>query len=672
MSMKFRQCVPDARLLACVALFFLPFQLLFGENVFYEFGPKTDNVVVFTSSVGSDNQSTTATLQLQAFAKRLSQQAPEVHTIIAVTKNDISELPPDIPVKRFEGIKTLIQTLSSYPNAVVCFIEAGDRHKAKIITGTSAGTVPAWLLQSAYKSLQQEHIAIDFYPNDLIFHRLGWLPDDPVLMLYNEAKIPTIKLETNADLSAFFSSFSAAVMQDIKSEWDVHYFVRKANDKLIIVNERQIILILIVSLMLILLWLMFFSFLFGKKREQHVKDFLILWWMPLYFFLVNLIGLLIGSKVAELLFFVRFSSIVEMNSFPLITLSVKYVCALFFMFVFTFFHKCIPLPANRFIYGFMGHAVCLLNVFIFSFINLSFSMTFLLIYCISLIAYQFKSIILQIIFIVCLFLPIAPIVIHIIRYRHYLFHIVFFINVIPAFVFIPFDLFLIRLSLSIDKKREKTVSRLKIPIQCKLMGSMFLALILWVFVMPVKQNTVYNDFILLQRLDETGSSVVKKYTHQTREDTVSNYERNSDSLTSELVDSFLTVQTSLENYFERSIGTITVNSPLKVEALSITVHVQNEVAIFEADKAFDQNSSGDTAYFVSPPRPTMPFVIHFSGKKNAGLAVTVSLWSHENPFGITLAADSGMNGKAADGSEKPPFLLTVEKKLHVAVRSASM
>lgn len=652
----------------CWVFFFLllPVQGLIAENIFYEFGPKTDKVIVFTASVGSDNQATAITLQLQKYAQKLSAEAPDTHIIVAITKNDISELPVDIPVKRYEGTKALIQTLITYPNAAVCLVAPDKSDSARIITGTSKGTTPAWFLKAVYASLEQKNIPIDFYTNAVVFHRLGWLPDDPALRLYNEANIPAIKIETGADLSDFFSSVAPAVIQSMSNEWDTHYFVFKLHKKLVIINEQHIVITLIVSSIIFLLWLIFFSFLFGKKRDQHVKDLFKLWWMPLYFFLVNWLSFFLGSKITEALFYLRFSSISELNSFPLTALLIKYVFALFFMFTVTAFNKFIPLPANRFIYGFIAHVVCLLNIFIFSFFYLSFSIIFMVIYFVSVAAYHFKNIVLQIIFIMCLFLPLLPFVTHIILYREYMFHIIFFINLASACIFVPFDLFLIRLGLSIDKKRKITKPFFRIPIQCKVMGGLFLVLMLWVFVMPATRNTVHNRWMLIQHLNGDESSVVKKYIDSPTEEKIMDYTRGNTQGSAETADSFLTVRTSFENYFERSIGTITIDSPLKIEAFSVTLSALNDIAIFESDVRFEQNASGDTATFVSSPRPGFPVIIHFSGKKDAALTLSVVVWSNDNPFEIKLPVDNSKD--AAGKTEAIPFLLKVEKTLHITAQ----
>ena len=654
-------------------LFFLlllfPMQGLIAENLLYEFGPKTDNVIVFTASVGSDNQATAVTLQLQKYAQKLSADAPDIHIIVAITKNDISELPADIPVKRYEGTQALIKTLSVYPNAAVCIVAPDTFNNARIITGTSKGTTPAWFLQAVYTSLEQQNIPVDFYTNAVVFHRLGWLPDDATLRLYNEAHIPAIKIESAADLSDFFPLVAPSVIKSMSDEWDIHYFVWKLHKKLIIINEQHIVITLIVSSILFLLWLMFFSFLFGEKRDQHIRDLLKLWWMPIYFFLVNWIGFFLGSKIAEALFYLRFSSMGELSAFPLTALLIKYVFALFFMFIVTAFNTLIPLPSNRFIYGFIAHAVCLVNIFIFSFFNLSFSILFMIIYLIALAAYHFKNIILQMIFIVCLFLPLMPLVMHIIRYREYMFHTIFFIHLASACIFVPFDLFLIRLGLSFDKKRKTGKAFFKIPMQCKVMGALFMILAVWVFVMPETKNTAHNRFMLIQYLNGNESSVIKKHIDTLLEENITDYMRDTAQAPAENADSFLTVRTSLENYFERSIGAITIDSPLKIEAFSVTLSAQNDVAIFESDTAFEQSSSGDAATFVSAPRPSFPISIHFSGKKDAALTVSVVVWSSDNPFNIRLPEDSSKEAAGKGNAwNSIPFLLKIEKTFHITAQ----
>ena len=144
------------------------------------------------------------------------------------------------------------------------------------------------------------------------------------------------------------------------------------------------------------------------------------------------------------------------------------------------------------------------------------------------------------------------------------------------------------------------------------------------------------------------------------------YTRGNTQGSAETADSFLAVRTSFENYFERSIGTITIDSPLKIEAFSVTLSALNDIAIFESDVRFEQNASGDTATFVSSPRPGFPVIIHFSGKKDAALTLSVVVWSNDNPFEIKVPVDNSKD--AAGKTEAILFLLKIEKTLHITAQ----
>ena len=75
MSRVHNYLLPAVRYLWIFIFLLSPFKTLIAENIFYEFGPKTDKVIVFTASAGSDNQATAITLQLQKYAQKLSADA---------------------------------------------------------------------------------------------------------------------------------------------------------------------------------------------------------------------------------------------------------------------------------------------------------------------------------------------------------------------------------------------------------------------------------------------------------------------------------------------------------------------------------------------------------------------------------------------------------------------
>ena len=64
--------------------------------------------------------------------------------------------------------------------------------------------------------------------------------------------------------------------------------------------------------------------------------------------------------------------------------------------------------------------------------------------------------------------------------------------------------------------------------------------------------------------------------------------------------------------------------------------------------------------------PGFPVIIHFSGKKDAALTLSVVVWSNDNPFEIKLPVDNSKD--AAGKTEAIPFLLKIEKTLHITAQ----
>ncbi|MGP1594065.1 MAG: hypothetical protein ACTTH8_02320 [Treponema sp.] len=624
---------------------------VYAENLFYEFGPNADTVLLFTASVSSDNQANTATIQLKDFAQKLARNPPHIRIIIAITTHDKTDLPADIPVRRMHGTQELIKKLAAYPNPIAVLLAPGTHTAAKIIAGTRGSVTPSWLLQSVYTGLRHTGISIDFDTHALLLHRLGWLEDDPALRWYNQAHIPSIKIETTADISDFLNAFPQYLAELRTIEQDTHYFAALFRGALVITGERNIVLSITGAIFVILFWLILLSFVFGRKNEQHRHDVCILCWVPLCFFCINAVSFFIGSKIAEMIFSMRFLSASEMIVYPITALAVKYGIAVCFMLLAVSGNTLLPLPKNRFVYGFLANSVCACNIFLFSTIDFSFAIFFLLMYIISLIAYQFKNIIMQILCLILLYSPLLPFVVHFINNSEVLFPFVFTLNMQPAMLFLPFELLLIRLFLSIEKKYGL---KQHIKLQAALSAVLLAPMILWCFFMPDKTMDRHTGFVLMQKVSQGKEYIVKNY-GGTQEHTAVPYRRHSNGISAAQAEDSLTVDCSVNNYFQRSIGTVSLHSHLKPDAVHITIESENGSALFEANQPFEKNSKGDKASFVSLPHPEMPYSIRFSGEKDTVLHITVQFWTSENPCGIIVDGESST----------PPFLLEIKKTFTV-------
>ena len=72
--------------LILVLVFFL-FLKSYAENIVYEIGPNTEDVIVFTASRTHNNEATFSTKLLEDFAKKLENAAAEIaRNVAGVTK----------------------------------------------------------------------------------------------------------------------------------------------------------------------------------------------------------------------------------------------------------------------------------------------------------------------------------------------------------------------------------------------------------------------------------------------------------------------------------------------------------------------------------------------------------------------------------------------------------
>ena len=153
-----------------------------------------------------------------------------------------------------------------------------------------------------------------------------------------------------------------------------------------------------------------------------------------------------------------------------------------------------------------------------------------------------------------------------------------------------------------------------------------------VFITQIKQYKVSVQ--IRQAFTDTGNVSSIKSDYRIKKDVLTLTNIPAQSVTAS---KYIQIEKHLENYLDRSIGTISINSPLKIEALQIFISTATGVAIYEADKNYISTSGG--IQFLSSQNPEQPFVINFSSEKDAILNVNVKLFSYDNPFGTKIKTD---------------------------------
>lgn len=650
-------------------LFFILFSLikLFSENTVYEFGPKIDNVLVFTASRNTENKDTGAVKLLELLAEDLKETKLTVRIIIAITDNDTPDLPKTVPVQAHKNTKELITKIHETGNAAVFILSDTNENKIKISAGANRKTSPAWLVQDLFTIVKKQNFSTDFYSNNIILYRLGIINNDTILGEYLDAEIAAIGISSGMDITPLLQALiNNYALKGISKKWDRHYNIKNIFGYKII-SERILIILILAITFIGLLYTFMFSFVFGKKKEKHIRDLLTLWRVPIFFFISNIFAFYISGRLVQYIFYIRFGNYAAIDLFPLTAVFCKFLFGMLISFsILNFINS--KLPRNTFIYAYLTSLSCFINIFIFSSFDLSFSLMFLEIYLLSFISAKFKKIYMQAFFLILnaalllyYFLPVFFITDNLI-------HTFFYANnIVAAVFFTPYNLTVNRLILRIKKDTKIIRHKFIFPF---IVSAVFFAAVLFIFIRPIFFKEAQKNSFLIYKISASGNSA-KLISDFNQEDI------SIDSLFTDFkklqTDVFIDIFAKLENYLERSIGEIKI-TPLKQAAvINILITKENGFPVYEANTEFTADATGRMVDFLSPLNMEEPFTVRFSTEKNSTLHVKIDAWFYGNKVdGISVsgkpyAAGFNLAGQTGEDAEFPKtknakLLFKVEKE----------
>lgn len=619
----------------CIVFSLIIFSIikLYSENIIYELGPKTDQIVVFTASRDVNNEETFSTTILHKLAQKLNAEKLNGKVIIAITDNDEPNLPKPIPAGGHKNTKDLIGKIHEKKYSAVFILSDGAVNTVKITAGSGRRTSPAWMLSTLFTQLKKDKINIEFNPNNIILRRLGFLPDNKILAEYLNEEIPAIELSTNIDITDSLMDIANMYSQNIPYEWDKHYNVKKLFGYRII-SERILTIVMIAVILIGLFYIFMFSFLFGKKKEKHIKDLLKLWSVPILFFIINLISFYLSEYIVLLIFRLRFGTADFINELPLAAVIFKFALGFMISSIILLLNKKVNLPQSTFIYGYLTSLVCFLNIFIFSSFDLSLSILFLEIYILSVISCQFNKIYFQIIFLLLNIVILLFYFSQIFFKPDNLIAPLFYANNAAASFFVtPYYLMVSRLFIKIQKDNHKSkITGLIIRILMGCISACCLLIILFQ-VYFIQQND--KEFFIICKIEnqkKSAEAVVNSRVIPATEDDLKIIEE----LKNINENNFISVKYQLKNYFERSIGEIKVTQLLKSTIINILITREDGFPIYEADSEFTTSASGNTISFLSPLNTSDDFSIKFSGEKDNKLSVKINAWFYGELPELTL------------------------------------
>lgn len=595
----------------------------------FTFGPKTDNALVLCFTEKNKNDTGVLYKKLKNFIQNFddtpnSESRLQQTLIIAISYNDYSDLPNDVEVQTFVGMNELVNEIVKYKNpSVFIFNEA---QQFQIQYSNEYKRSPLWLLKLFLESTDLQ------YRQKIFFTEPQTTQAKDSLNIFFIENIPAllIKLLPETNIEALILNLSKNYPKYFSKIWEQNFFLLYNFGSIKIIPEKLIIIFIEIFLCLIF-FALFLKALIQKKRIKLKK-------ILLYsFFYLLLLGFNICC-IASAQFLTRFVFQLFLGTSKIIPPFECYYIIIFaslFLITILFFQSLIIffLQKKEFHFKIFKNfypTVCLVNFFVLVILDFSVFLFAFLSFAISNFYYRTKKLIYKVLILALSFIPM-------------LIYFCLFSKNINA-VLLPSTkemLFFAVASIPILFMSYIVYFTSKKYFRAKI----YMSLASFICINIVASGLLYFAITKRQRPIE----IRQIFTNNTNTSSISSPYILKDTIQltnlpapAKNSTEYITVSRSLKNYLDRSVGTLRISSPVKVEALQVFISNENGIAIYGSDRSF---ISGDAVKFLRPQNPTMPFEINFSSEKNAQLKVCVKIFSYENVFDTKIKTTSKVDPK---------------------------
>lgn len=603
------------------------------DNRYYAFGPDTGPLFVITTPEQADRRMVE---ELEQLAGRLADSPPAFRLLLAVTSRDFSPLPDTLRKTPPEGTASLIARLSTEEDLTVLVLFPGQ--STRIRNGFRGSTPPRWLLESAVRALEDSGAPWELEEERLPLYRVGWIPENPLAAAYQNAGIPVLCLEAERGVGDTLLAMVRGLNQAKRDRNDRHYLLERLRGRYFFIGEEILVVFMIAAFSVILAIIFIFSFLFGKKSEQRMKDLFRLWWLPFFYLAITWLSLLGGQALASFLFNFRFGAIAGWSLLPGLALGGKILFSLFLIALILTFNQAIRLPDDSFVYGYIAGICSVVNIFVFSGFDFSLSLLFLLACAITIIAHRFKHPAFQALAIVGMLLPFAPYLSVLVSADAGTIGPLFLEdgqwNLRIAFFTLPYQFMFAKLfhTVGLFGRRQKFY----IPLNTLFMFVPAMAMAFLILFYPAWSEDKPLQVTVFHTIDGAGEQFATEIPsllpnlglgQNPSRAKAPDVPRNPDGLI-EMTDTSV-------RFLDKRLVTMSIATAVPVERIRVSVSSASGFSVYSASIPFEFKEAGSEALFLSNDRPTLPFTFSFSSDHDSMLTATVTVWTTENPWGIS-------------------------------------
>lgn len=512
-----------------------------------------------------------------------------------------------------------------------------------VYAGCRGKTTPAWFLSTVRSALDGARVEWKLDESRMPLYRLGWTRENPRLAAALEEGIPAIQMSSRSYPDGLIADIAARAANDFRAESDTHFLVMPGKR---IISETMMVAIMIVSSAVILFFLFVFSFLLGEKSDQRLRDFFRVWWLPFFYFAVNIASLALAQGAVSSLVAFRFGNGGAWSLIPVVAFAAKVASAWFIGTLVLSLNQLLKFPEDSFIYGYIASIACLVNVFAFASIDFSLSLMFLSAYLLSIIVHRFNHPAAQAIGMLAIALPFLPYCaalvtgtpVDVSAFLAPLYRGEGLWNARLALFIMPAQLFAARLAhtLGVFGKRTKWYLPVDafVALAAALAASGALVLVPAYsadrpLAVPVTQTVTGTDsrVSVTPPIDFPDLAVEERVSSATQ----STLERDSAII--------VPVHASTRKFLDRQLVTISVRPVVPYDRLEIEISGDGFISVLDSSEPFELRNAGSSSLFAHEPpeggASSDEWSVSFSSSADEILTATVRMSSRDNPWGAT-------------------------------------
>ncbi len=466
-----------------------------------------------------------------------------------------------------------------------------SNNKTSLIPGSGKNCSPSWLVKL---------ISLSFFKNNIPYnikgtvssslYRINILKSDIRTADFLRQGIPAagIELFLPSQNENFLNEldFFAYIVKNFNSfaseQWDQHCNPIKIGNFTYILSEKLSVVLLIFVAFISLFILCEFSFITKNPIKQEiVKDIQKIWYIIPLAILITVFSLFLGQGIVWGL-----SKFISFDIYTKIAIKLVIGFAITSFAYLPFFKQKTSHYQNS--YSYITTLSTVINIFLFTCVDISLFYLFTIEYLIVYIFRPFKKTWLLSLEFIIMGIPFAPYIYEIIKYGNLqvieqIAYSSFAINIFTAAVFVPFEIQWFRILSGLNDFWKKTsISARKFLIQNVIAVASAILIFLAIMI------TVTN-------------SIPQKYKNKRTEEQVPLEENYSETISLTYSD---------KEYFSETERTLKINLTGNVQAIVVTVKGSSQNSIIYSDSPFASNKNSFSDTFIIPQRP--PKSMHFN------------------------------------------------------------